>query len=106
MKLENCSTVPVPRRSDVLLNGCERDDPALLGQHVQRLHWLAHRVVWNNPRKGAPASLASGMAVPLPLVGDLVEGHSLAAFHGLVRVLLGHRVGETLRSLRRPRASR
>jgi len=75
----------------LLSDGWERGDAALLGVQVQRLHRLAHRVVWANPRKAAPgfAPLAAGMAAALPHVDDFVEGHSLAALEHLADVVLG-----------------
>jgi uncharacterized protein with von Willebrand factor type A (vWA) domain len=84
----------------VLSDGWERDDPALLGEQVQRLRRLAHRVVWSNPRKAAPgfAPVAGGMAAALPHVDDFVEGHSLAAYEHLARVVLGRRAGGPVRA--------
>ncbi|HWG95391.1 MAG TPA: VWA domain-containing protein [Mycobacteriales bacterium] len=75
----------------VLSDGWERGDAALLGEQVQRLQRLAHRVVWANPRKAAPgyAPVAAGMAAALPHVDDFVEGHSLAALEHLAAVVLG-----------------
>ena len=75
----------------VLSDGWERDDPRLLGEQVQRLSRLAHRVVWANPRKAAPGftPVAGGMAAALPHVDDFVEGHSLAAYEHLAAVVLG-----------------
>ena len=75
----------------LMSDGWERGDATLLGEQVARLHRLAHRVVWANPRKAAPgyAPLAAGMAAALPHVDDFVEGHSLAALEHLARVVLG-----------------
>ncbi|MCU1693185.1 MAG: hypothetical protein JWM64_2276, partial [Frankiales bacterium] len=75
----------------VLSDGWERGDATLLGEQMQRLHRLAHRVVWANPRKAAPgyAPVAQGMAAALPSVDDFVEGHSLAAYEHLADVVLG-----------------
>ncbi len=75
----------------VLSDGWERGDASLLGAQMGRLHRLAHRVVWANPRKAAPgyAPLAAGMAASLPHVDDFVEGHSLAALEHLAAVVLG-----------------
>lgn len=77
----------------VLSDGWERGDAALLGAQVARLHRLAHRVVWANPRKAAPgyAPLAAGMAAALPHVDEFVEGHSLAALEHLAAVVRGAR---------------
>lgn len=78
----------------VLSDGWERGDATLLGEQMQRLHRLAHRVVWANPRKAAPgyAPVAQGMAAALPSVDDFVEGHSLAAYEHLADVVLGRAV--------------
>ena len=75
----------------VLSDGWEREDPRLLGEQTARLARLAHRVVWCNPRKAAPgyAPLAGGMAAALPHVDDFLEGHSLAAYERLARVVVG-----------------
>lgn len=75
----------------MLSDGWERGDATLLGAQMARLHRLAHRVVWANPRKAAPgfAPLAAGMAAALPYVDDFVEGHSLAALQHLAAVVLG-----------------
>jgi uncharacterized protein with von Willebrand factor type A (vWA) domain len=75
----------------VLSDGWERGDATLLGEQMQRLHRLASRVVWCNPRKAAPgyAPVAAGMAAALPHVDDFVEGHSLAALESLAAVVRG-----------------
>ncbi|MDQ1034365.1 uncharacterized protein with von Willebrand factor type A (vWA) domain [Streptomyces sp. V3I8] len=75
----------------VLSDGWERGDPALLAAQMRRLHRLAHRVVWANPRKARPgyAPLAAGMAAALPSVDAFVEGHSLAALERLAAVVRG-----------------
>lgn len=75
----------------LLSDGWERGDPAVLATQMQRLHRLAHRIVWANPRKGQPgyAPLAAGMAAALPSVDVFVEGHSLAALEHLAAVVRG-----------------
>ncbi|WP_316767988.1 vWA domain-containing protein [Streptomyces sasae] len=75
----------------LLSDGWERDDPELLGAQMRRLHGLAHRVIWANPRKARPgyAPLAAGMAAALPSVDAFVEGHSLAALERLAAVVRG-----------------
>ena len=72
-------------------DGWERGDPALLGEQMQRLQRLAHRVVWVNPHKAKPgyAPLTAGMAAALPWVDDFVDGHCLAALEQLAAVLSG-----------------
>ncbi|MFF1346830.1 VWA domain-containing protein [Streptomyces sp. NPDC058322] len=75
----------------VLSDGWERADPALLAAQMGRLHRLAHRVVWANPRKARPgyAPLAAGMAAALPHVDAFAEGHSPAALEQLAAVVRG-----------------
>ena len=77
----------------VLSDGWERGDAALLGEQMARLHRLAHRVVWSNPRAGRPgfAPLAAGMAAALPHVDTFVSGHSLAALERLAAIVAGAR---------------
>ena len=38
----------------IMSDGWERGDSALLGEQMQRLRRLAHRVVWVNPHQGKP----------------------------------------------------
>jgi uncharacterized protein len=75
----------------VLSDGWERGDPELLAAQMRRLHRLAHRVVWSNPRKARPgyAPLAAGMAAALPSVDAFVEGHNLAALERLAAAVRG-----------------
>ncbi len=75
----------------LLSDGWERGDPRLLAAQTARLHRLAHRVIWANPRKARPgyAPLAAGMAAALPHVDAFVEGHSLAALEHLAAVVRG-----------------
>lgn len=75
----------------LLSDGWERGDPRLLAAQMRRLHRLAHRVIWSNPRKARPgyAPLAAGMAAALPSVDAFVEGHSLAALERLAAVVRG-----------------
>jgi uncharacterized protein len=56
---------------------------------MQRLHRVAHRVVWVNPLKATPgyAPLARGMAAALPHVDAFIEGHNLAAIEELAEVI-------------------
>jgi uncharacterized protein with von Willebrand factor type A (vWA) domain len=75
----------------VLSDGWERGDVTLLGEQMARLHRLAHRVVWANPRAGRAgfAPVAAGMAAALPFVDDFVPGHSIAALEELAAVVVG-----------------
>ena len=74
----------------LLSDGWERGDVSLLAEQVARLHRLAHRLVWANPRKGAAGftPVAAGVAAALPHVDVFVEGHSLAALEHLAAVVL------------------
>lgn len=75
----------------VASDGWERGDATLLGEQMQRLSRLAHRVVWANPHRGQPgyAPMTAGMQAALPYVDDFVDGHSLAALERLAAVLSG-----------------
>ncbi len=70
-------------------DGWERGDASLLGTQMQRLHRLAHRVIWSNPHKAQPGyePLTAGMIAALPYVDDFVAGHSLAALEELAGVI-------------------
>jgi uncharacterized protein with von Willebrand factor type A (vWA) domain len=58
---------------------------------MERLHRLAHRVVWVNPLKGSPRyePLARGMAAALPSIDVFLPGHNLASLEELAGVLAG-----------------
>lgn len=85
----------------ILSDGWDRGDPNVLAEQMQRLHRVAHRVVWVNPLKVTPgyAPLARGMAAALPYVDDFVEGHSVAAMEQLARVISEPRGGADARAL-------
>jgi uncharacterized protein with von Willebrand factor type A (vWA) domain len=84
----------------VLSDGWERGDALLLGEQMARLHRLAHRLLWANPRAGRDgyAPLAAGMAAALPHVDAFVSGHSLSALEHLAAMITGTRVGEVARA--------
>ncbi len=73
----------------VFSDGWERGDAGLLGEQMQRLHRVAHRVVWVNPHVGKDGYLPvqQGIVAALPYVDDLVAGHSLATFADLIEVV-------------------
>jgi uncharacterized protein with von Willebrand factor type A (vWA) domain len=73
----------------IFSDGWDRGDPERIGQEMDRLDRVAHRIVWVNPLKFAPgyAPLARGMAAALPHVDDFLEGHSLASLEELVGVM-------------------
>ncbi|MFI5044648.1 MAG: VWA domain-containing protein, partial [Acidimicrobiales bacterium] len=72
----------------ILSDGWDRGDPAVLGAAMERLHRVAHRVVWVNPLKASPGyePLAQGMAAALPFVDRFVEGHSIASLEFLAEL--------------------
>ena len=73
----------------VLSDGWDRGDPEVLAEAMERLHRVAHKIVWVNPLKASPgyAPLAAGMAAALPHVDEFVEGHSVASLEALARVV-------------------
>jgi uncharacterized protein with von Willebrand factor type A (vWA) domain len=73
----------------VFSDGWERGDADLLGEQMQRLRRVAHRVVWVNPHVGKDGYLPvqQGIVAALPFVDDLVAGHSLATFADLIEVV-------------------
>lgn len=72
-------------------DGWERGDTALLAEQVERLHRLAHRLVWVNPHRGKSGyePVQAGIAAVLPHVDDFVAGHSVASYVELMEVLAG-----------------
>ena len=75
------------RRAVVVIacDGWERGDAQLLGEQMQRLARLAHRVVWVNPHRGKRgfAPITGGMVAALPHVDELIAGHSLDSLRHL-----------------------
>ena len=73
----------------VLSDGWAQDDPEEVAEAMRRLHRLAHRIVWVNPRKAAPgyAPLVGGMAAALPYCDAFVSGHSYAALEQVVEAV-------------------
>ena len=73
----------------VFSDGWERGDAALLGEQMQRLHRLAHRVVWVNPHRGKAGyqPVQQGIVAALPYVDRFVAGHSLQTFAELIEVV-------------------
>jgi len=73
----------------ILSDGWDRGDPEVLEEQMQRLHRVAHKLIWVNPLKVTPgyAPLARGMAAALPHVDEFVEGHSIDAIEQLAAVI-------------------
>ena len=59
----------------ILSDGWDRGDPEALGEQMQRLQRLTHRLVWVNPLKVTPgyAPLAGGMAAALRLLTNSLK---------------------------------
>ncbi len=75
----------------ILSDGWERADTALVGREMERLARLAHRIVWVNPRAGAPGFTpsAGGMVAALPHCDALVSGDCLDALDEVAEAMAG-----------------
>jgi hypothetical protein len=73
----------------IITDGLERDEPALLGREMERLHLSARRVVWLNPllRWDGFAPRARGVQAMLPHVDTLRASHSIASLEALAAAL-------------------
>jgi uncharacterized protein with von Willebrand factor type A (vWA) domain len=73
----------------VFSDGWERGDAAQLGEQMQRLRRLAHRVVWVNPHRGKAGyePLQQGIVAVLPYCHEFVAGHSLRSFEQVLEVI-------------------
>ncbi len=73
----------------VFSDGWERGDASVLGEQMQRLHRLAHRVVWVNPHRGKAGyePVQQGIEAALPHCDEFVAGHSLRAFAEVLEVV-------------------
>jgi uncharacterized protein with von Willebrand factor type A (vWA) domain len=73
----------------ILSDGWDTDEPEVIAREMERLHRLAHRIVWVNPRKAATGyqPLVRGMVAALPYVDSFVSGHSLAALDDVLEAI-------------------
>jgi uncharacterized protein with von Willebrand factor type A (vWA) domain len=73
----------------IVSDGWDAGDPAIVGEQMERLSRLAHRVVWVNPRKQSHSyqPRVAAMAAALPYVDSFVSGHSLDAMHEVLRAI-------------------
>jgi uncharacterized protein len=83
----------------IISDGWERGDPALVAREMERLHRLAHRIVWVNPRKASRnyAPRTGGMAAALPFCDAFVSGHSLGALSAVVAAIAESDAGNATR---------
>ena len=70
-------------------DGWERGDAAELGEQMERLHRLAHRVIWVNPHRGKEGyePVQQGIRAALPHCDDFIAGHSLRCFAEVLEVV-------------------
>jgi uncharacterized protein with von Willebrand factor type A (vWA) domain len=75
----------------IISDGWETGDPALLGAQLARLHRVAHRIVWANPRTQSPRYRpeVGGMAAAWPYCDAVVSAHNLDALPDLLAALAG-----------------
>src|SRR6266849_1935928 len=73
----------------IISDGWETGDPALLGAQMARLHRMAHRIVWANPRTQSPRYRpeVGGMAAAWPYCDAVVSAHRLTALAELMAAL-------------------
>lgn len=73
----------------IFSDGWERGDCSLLAEQMERLHRLAHTVIWVNPHRGRPGyePVQQGILAVLPHVDYFVAGHSLATYAELTEVI-------------------
>ncbi|WFE76119.1 VWA domain-containing protein [Roseinatronobacter sp. S2] len=73
----------------LISDGLDRDDPALLGHEMQRLHLSSRRLIWLNPllRWDAFAPRARGVRAMLPHVDSFRAGHNVASLDALARAI-------------------
>jgi uncharacterized protein len=70
-------------------DGWETGDATELGQQMARLHRLAYRIIWANPRTKSPRyqPKVSGMAAAWPYCDAVVSAHRLDAISDLIAAL-------------------
>ena len=75
----------------IVSDGWEIGDTEELREAMTRLHRLAYRIIWVNPRKAAEgfAPLTGGMAAALPSVDTFISGHSMRALEDVMEAISG-----------------
>ena len=73
----------------IISDGWETGDPALLGAQMARLHRVAYRIVWANPRTQSPRYRpeVGGMAAAWPYCDAVVSAHNFEALDDLLAAL-------------------
>jgi hypothetical protein len=73
----------------IISDGWETGDPALLGAQMARLHRIAYRVVWANPRTQSDRYRpeVGGMAAAWPYCDAVVSAHNFEALSDLLAAL-------------------
>ncbi|HEY0938380.1 MAG TPA: VWA domain-containing protein [Trebonia sp.] len=75
----------------IISDGWETGDPALLGTQLARLHRVAYRIVWANPRTQSERYRpeVGGMAAAWPYCDAVVSAHNFEALDDLLAALRG-----------------
>jgi uncharacterized protein len=75
----------------VVSDGWDRGDPELLGQELDRLRRMSHRLIWLNPLLGSDGyePITRGMAAALPHTDDFLAAHNVQALDELGQLLAG-----------------
>jgi hypothetical protein len=78
----------------IISDGWETGDPVLLGAQMARLHRIAYRIVWANPRTQSERYRpeVGGMAAAWPYCDAVVSAHNFEALGELLEALRAHRV--------------
>jgi uncharacterized protein len=78
----------------IISDGWETGDPALLGAQMARLHRIAYRIVWANPRTQSQRYRpeVGGMAAAWPYCDAVVSAHNFEALDDLLAALRAPRV--------------
>jgi uncharacterized protein with von Willebrand factor type A (vWA) domain len=73
----------------IISDGWETGDPAVLGAQMARLHRIAYRIVWANPRTQSSRYRpeVGGMAAAWPYCDAVVSAHSFEALDDLLAAL-------------------
>src|SRR4029077_3166825 len=73
----------------IISDGWETGDPALLGAQMARLHRIAYRIVWANPRTQSERYRpeVGGMAAAWPYCDAVVSAHNFEALDELLAAL-------------------